>query len=83
MVEIGLACGQGHHLRLAGALQIIELDEAFADARAHRSVPWLRSSIRLLSAQMLDQPLALAQVDRDALIIVEADLARAPASPSG
>jgi hypothetical protein len=40
---------------LAGALQIIELDEAFADAAPNASVPWLRSSIRLLSPEMLDQ----------------------------
>ena len=72
---IAVAGRQRHDLRLARALEIIEADEAFADILADRERAVVAQDHRVLVAEVGDQPLALVEVDRDAFIIVEGDVA--------
>ena len=55
--------------------RIIEPDEAFADVFADRQRAVVAQDHGVLVAEVRDQPLALAKVDRDTLIIVECDVA--------
>ena len=64
-----------HDLRLARPLEKIEPDEAFADILADGERAVVAKDHRVLVAEVGDQPLALVEVDGDALIIVESDVA--------
>ena len=61
-------------LRLAGALEEIDFEERLADRFADRERAVVAKDHRALVAEIGDDPLALVEVDGDALIIVIGDL---------
>jgi hypothetical protein len=72
----GVPCGgQRHDLGLAGALQQVKLEEAFADIAAGRQRAMVAQDHHRLGAKVGDQPLALVEVGGDAFIIVESAVA--------
>ena len=74
IVEIALAGRQRLHLRRAGALEEVDLQERLADRPADRERAVVAEDHRALVAEIGDDPLALVEIDRDALIIVIGDL---------
>ena len=74
VVEIFMARRQRLDLRLAGALQEIDFQERLADRLADRERAVVAQDHRALVAEVGDDPLALVEVDGDALIIVIGDL---------
>ena len=74
---ISLLQASASKLRLAGALQAIDVVEGLADGLADRKQAVVAQDHHLAVAEVLDQPLPLVEFDRHALEVVIGDLAPA------
>jgi hypothetical protein len=69
------AAAQGLHLRLACALEEVDVQEGFRDGAAGGQQAVVAQDHRAMVAQALHQPLALFEIQRDAFVGVVAEVA--------